>query len=184
MGCVHCSLCHHSPNQWPLQQQCLWTTKYYQLHTGSHKSVTSIGQRLKWPTYIWRCWDKNAIVKNTQNGLDLKKELLIYAVQPKYFHFARCVRMLTYRFMLCSVTRMTVSGCDHQWYPTPCCHYTIWCPSLSKGITTATCMRTFAALLKAAAQNLQKNSLLLTHLDSHTMAAHHPLNCCGKELLT
>lgn len=96
-------------------------------------------------------------MKNAQNAFNLKRDLILYLVQPESFHFAWCIKMFTHSFMLCSMTRMSFSRVrGHHWYPTPWCHCTVWCPTLSGGITTAICMRTFAAILKAAAQNLQK----------------------------
>lgn len=74
-----------------------------------------------------------------------------------------------------------MSGCDHQWYPAVIIPFGM---HVSNYITTVICVRTSAALLKAAAQNLQKNSLLRTHLNMHTVAALHSLNHCEKELLT
>lgn len=51
-----------------------------------------------------------------------------------------------------------MSGHDHQWYPAFIIPFGI---HISNYITTAICMRT------SAAQNLQKNILLHTHLDKH-----------------
>lgn len=109
-------LCHHSPNAWHFQQQCLWSTKYYQLHASSPSSqsteqikgcssqCTSKGAGTKLPTW-----------KMLFYGFNLKKDLLLCLVHPGSFNFIRW-RCL-FSLMLCSVTRM--SFCKGLWSPHP-----------------------------------------------------------------